>query len=78
MVCRNLIGRDFNKYPNSERTIADSIQNLTFSGKKLITKFMETNKQIENALRTNENNFFIYMHSKPPLELNNGNLVIML
>ena len=31
---------------------------------------METNKQLENTLRNNDKNFFIYLHSKPPLELN--------
>ena len=36
----------------------------------MMSKFIETNKQMENNLRTNEDNFFKYMHSKPPLELN--------
>lgn len=70
MVCRDLIGREFNKYPNREKNIDESVKGLTLAGKTMMTKFIETNKKIENALRTNEKNFFIYMHSKPPLELN--------
>ena len=70
MVCRDLIGREFNKYPNREKNIDESVKGLTLAGKTMMTKFIETNKKIENALRTNEKNFFIYKHSKPPLELN--------
>ena len=70
MVCRDLIGREFNKYPNREKNIDESVKGLTLAGKTMMTKFIETNKKIENALRTNEKNFFIYLHSKPPLELN--------
>ena len=70
MVCRDLIGREFNKYPNREKNIDKSVKGLTLAGKTMMTKFIETNKKIENALRTNEKNFFIYKHSKPPLELN--------
>ena len=70
MVCRNLIGRDFNKYPNIEKKIDEVTKGLTFSGKNLMSKFMNNNKKTENDLRNNENNFFIYTHSKPPLELN--------
>ena len=70
MVCRDLIGREFNKYPNREKNIDELVKGLTLAGKTMMTKFIETNKKIENALRTNEKNFFIYMHSKPPLELN--------
>ena len=70
MVCRDLIGREFNKYPNREKNIDESVKGLTLAGKTMMTKFIETNKKMENALRTNEKNFFIYMHSKPPLELN--------
>jgi hypothetical protein len=70
MVCRNLIGRDFNKYPNIEKKVDEVTKGLTFSGKNLMSKFMNNNKKMENDLRNNENNFFIYTHSKPPLELN--------
>ena len=70
MVCRDLIGRDFNKYPNIEKKVDEVTKGLTFSGKNLMSKFMNNNKKMENALRNNENNFFIYTHSKPPLELN--------
>ena len=65
-----MIGRDLNKYPNIERNLNDVVKGLTIDGKKIITKFVETNKQMENALKTNEKNFFNYTHSKPPLELN--------
>ena len=74
MVCRDLIGREFNKYPNREKNIDESVKGLTLAGKTMMTKFIETNKKIENALRTNEKNFFIYKHSKPPLELNEWKL----
>jgi hypothetical protein len=53
-----------------ERSISQTVADLTTSGKKMIKKFMETNKQLENSMRNNENNFFIYLHSKPPLQLN--------
>lgn len=59
-----------NKYPNVEKNLNDSIKGLTVGGKKLITKFVEANKQMENIMKTNEKNFFIYTHSKPPLDLN--------
>ena len=53
-----------------EKSISQTVVDLAPSGKKLMKKFMETNKQLENSLRNNDTNFFIYLHSKPPLELN--------
>ena len=70
MVCRNLVGREFHDNPNRERSINEAVKGLTKEGKKMLTTFIETNKQVEKDLITNENNFFSYMHSKPPLELN--------
>ena len=70
-VCRNLTGRDFNKYPNIEKSLNETVKGLTFNGSKTLTKFIENNKMIEKELRANEENFFKYLHSKPPLNLNN-------
>ena len=70
LVCRNLIGRDLNKYPNIERNIEEVVKGLTSSGQNLISRFMTNTKKTENDCRNNENNFFIYTHSKPPLYLN--------
>ena len=69
--CKNLIGRDFNKYPNSDRAITDVVNGLSKKGKRMITKFIENNKKKEKQLKLIENDFFKYMHSKPPLKLNN-------
>ena len=65
-----MIGRDLNRNPNMERSVSQTVADLTTTGKKMIKKFMETNKQLENSMRNNEQNFFIYLHSKPPLQLN--------
>lgn len=70
MVCRNLVGREFHDNPNRERTVNEAVKGLTKEGKKMISQFIETNKQVEKNLIANENNFFEYLHSKPPLELN--------
>ena len=70
LVCRNLVGKEFNDNPNRERKIDEAVKGLTNEGKKMITQFIEENKKVENALIRNENNFFSYLHSKPPLELN--------
>ena len=70
MVCRNLVGREFHGNPNRERSVDEAVKGLTNDGKRMITQFIKENKKVENALITNENNFFSYLHSKPPLELN--------
>ena len=70
MVCRNLVGREFHDNPNRERSVDEAVKGLTNDGKRMITQFIKENKKVENALITNENNFFSYLHSKPPLELN--------
>ena len=36
----------------------------------MITTSIKENKKVEKALIENENNFFEYLHSKPPLDLN--------
>ena len=48
----------------------EAVKGLTNVGKKMISQFIQENKKIEKALIENENNFFEYLHSKPPLELN--------
>ena len=70
MVCRNLIGREFHNNPNRERSPTEAVKGLTEVGKKMILNSIKENKKVENALINNENNFFAYLHSKPPLELN--------
>ena len=70
LVCRNLVGREFHNNPNRERSLSEAVNGLTNDGKKMITQFIQENKKVENALITNENNFFNYLHSKPPLDLN--------
>ena len=70
LVCRNLVGREFHNNPNRERSLSEAVNGLTNDGKRMITQFIKENKKVEKALITNENNFFAYLHSKPPLELN--------
>ena len=64
------MGKEFNDNPNRERSPTEAVKGLTNVGKKMITQFTQENKKVENALLTNEKNFFAYLHSKPPLELN--------
>ena len=70
LVCRYLVGREFHNNPNRERSLSEAVNGLTNDGKRMITQFIKENKKVEKALITNENNFFAYLHSKPPLELN--------
>ena len=60
MVCRNLVGREFHGNPNRERSVDEAVKGLTNDGKRMITQFIKENKKVENALITNENNFFSY------------------
>lgn len=59
-----------NKYPNIEKNRDEVVKGLTLSGKNMIITFMKNHKNLENKLRRNDKNFFIYTHSKPPLDLN--------
>lgn len=68
--CKSLIGRDFDKYPNSNKVVDDVIKGLSKRGKRLISKFIEKNKKKEEEMKKKEKNFFTYLHSKPPLILN--------
>ena len=70
LVCRNLCGKEISRYPNIEKTISESINGLTKSGKQLISKNIIENKNKEKILRRNETNIFRFMHSKPPIILN--------
>ena len=58
LVCRNLVGREFHNNPNRERSLSEAVNGFTNDGKKMITQFIQENKKVENALITNENNFF--------------------
>ena len=70
LVCRNLYGKEIDNYPNIEKTIPESTKGLTRNGKKIISRFIEKNKSNENILRRKKTCLFNYMHSKPPLILN--------
>ena len=68
--CKHLYGSEFNKHPNIDFSLNESIKNLAPYGRKLIKLFINENKKKEKQKEEQEENLYKYKHSKPPLLLN--------
>jgi hypothetical protein len=51
-------------------TLNEAVKNLAPFGKKLIKIFINENDKREQKIKNDEEQLYIYKHSKPPLNLN--------
>jgi hypothetical protein len=51
-------------------TLNEAVKNLAPFGKKLIKIFINENDKREQKMKNDEEQLYIYKHSKPPLNLN--------
>lgn len=69
-ICKKLWNYELNKFPNNQFTVDDAIKNLAPKGKKLIKLFINDNDKKEQKQKMEEEELYVFKHSKPPLNLN--------
>ena len=69
-ICKKLWNYELNQFPNNQFTIDDAIKNLAPKGKKLIKLFINDNDKKEQKQKMEEEELYVFKHSKPPLNLN--------
>ena len=68
-ICKKLWNYELNKFPNNQFTVDDAIKNLAPKGKKLIKLFINDNDKKEQKQKMEEEELYVFKHSKPPLEI---------
>ena len=69
-ICKKLWNYELNKFPNNQFTVDDAIKNLAPKGKKLIKLFINDHDKKEQKQKMEEEELYVFKHSKPPLNLN--------
>ena len=69
-ICRKLVNDEINHFPKEKSNVAETTKNMTFSGKNIITTFINQYEKNEQRKRDEEERLYKYKHSKPPLRLN--------
>jgi len=69
-VCRKMYGDDLNIYPNTKKSLKESIGGLGKIGKNFIIKNIKNNLKMERMLKKKEELFNELYHSKKPVEYN--------
>ena len=68
--CRRLYNYEINKYPKNQVALTQPQDNLSPSGKKLINEFITEHNKYEDKVKDDEEQLYIYKHSKPPVNWN--------